>query len=160
MYLSIIKLTILASIAYGFIKILVTTNSSTNVIWRKFFLYSCVCCFFLITGYDSEPIHCCSPDIFDRIHSINLAQSHNWQMLSDSLRVAMNAELTRRRQIGAVSSGVTLADIGVRWSPRNRAFPEFPGLASLYAIKPEWFERNGDTSVTVLLERMESNLSL
>jgi len=160
MNLYITIFTTLAWIAFLFlIKTQRTTNSSTYAVWivRFFFLLLCLVTFF-ISVYFSEPIYCSSPDIADKIHSINSAQSHNWQLLSDSLRAAMNAELARRRQTGVISSAVNLKDIGLRWSPGSGAFPEYPGLASLYAIRPEWFERKGDTRVDILLENMASNL--
>jgi NADH:ubiquinone oxidoreductase subunit K len=34
-----------------------------------------------------------------------------------------------------------------------------PGLASLYTIRPQWFERHGHTRVTTLLEHMASDPS-
>lgn len=114
----------------------------------------------VILSFFSEPFYCSSPNVFERMNSINSAQGENWNILSDSLRVARDAELARRRAIGAISTAVTLTDIGVTWSPRNRVFAEYPGLASLYAIRPQWFERKGETRVTALLDHMASDPSL
>lgn len=109
--------------------------------------------------YFIEPVHCSAPNIADKIYAINSAQHENWEILSNSLRAAMEAELTRRRDMGATSLVVTLRDIGVTWSPRYRVFSEYPGLASLHAIRPEWFDRNGDTRVTTILWHIASDPS-
>ena len=73
----------------------------------------------------------------------------------------MNREIDRRGAIGARSTTVNFNDIGVSWADADNAqFPDFPGLASLYAVKPEWFPSRGGTTVTHVIARIRTDPSL
>jgi len=138
-------------------------NTLTNVKWRDYLgvciLVAGFTLFYMIYFY--EPIQCSAPDVFKVIKDVNSAQSPEWRILSNLLRGAVNQELDRRGRIGATSTTVNLNDIGVRWHhDGSEDFGNFPGLASLYAIRPQWFHQRGLTNVTQLIAHIGSDTDL
>ena len=73
----------------------------------------------------------------------------------------MDQEITRRGRIGATSASICFRDIGVTWDSRENMYCQnFPGLSSLYTIRPEWFNQKGDTSVSQVIAHIASDPSL
>jgi len=63
--------------------------------------------------------------------------------------------------MGAPSTVVTLSDLGVNWHQEgNTGFSPIPGLSSLYAIRPGFFIKRGDTKVAYLIQSMVDDPSL
>jgi len=138
----------------------------TSTPHRVFALTIILAFFFFIVYifYFSEPIYCSAPNAWNlrqRVDIINQSQTSQWQDLSNLLRIAVNRELARRSQIGATSTVVTLADLGVSWHYLgDTRFSPIPGLTSLVTLKPNLFVDRGGTNVTRLIEDIASDPSL
>ena len=115
-------------------------------------------------AYFSEPIYCSGPNLWNlryKVDILNQSQTSQWQDLSNLLRIAVNRELARRSQIGATSTVVTLAVLGVSWHYLgDTRFSPIPGLASLFTIRPDLFRDRGNTNVNDIISHIASDPSL
>jgi hypothetical protein len=63
--------------------------------------------------------------------------------------------------MGIASRVVTLSDLGVSWNHQGETrFGRIPGIASLIAVRPQFFKDRGDTKVDYLLACIASDTSL
>lgn len=160
-YITILTIfTIIHSIIHS-----IVVNKINNKLFRIIVYITIGSIFIYIYGeYFMEPIRCCAPNpngtlsTQNIIDGVNATQTSNFRALADLMENRMNRELDRRGAIGARSPHVTLSDIGINFRPTNMAFPDYPGLASLYILKPEWFTNRGQTHVTHLIAHIRADL--
>ena len=140
-----------------------TPEKSVKFFWLIWGLILLSLVLYLHFKFCMEPIKCAGPS-GDQVHdmnSINSTQSGYYRAVANLLEDKMNREIDRRGAIGAKSSIVSFNDIGLHFHGTHGAqFPDCPGLASLYTLKPEWFINRGDTRVTHIIAHIRSDPSL
>lgn len=141
-------------------KILEATKFPIPVIWLERFIivmFTLALLFFYLTFF-VRTAYACEASTNVMIKHVNSMQTQNWDTLSNSLQAAADNELIRRRQLGITSNVVTLRDIGVTFNYQDGSnFRAYPGLASLYAIRPQWFTGSSLTNVTQLISEIRSD---